>query len=208
MQVFGFADETRAAGVASRLRAVGFDAYTETPAGSTLVQVRIGCFSGRADAEGLLQDIRQRIAGDALVVPLTPGAGVSVCVSRELGFIPPDDWGIAAQSASSVAFRVGNARYLVYDGGGWRVAQSAADLAADDLAADLGRGAPSGRADGLSVGYRATRSRDLPLVRADFSANVGGGSLLVAAGELLWHSERAAVVQLGPDVFALRLFRP
>jgi hypothetical protein len=39
-------------------------------------------------------------------------------------------------------------------------------------------------------------------------ADLGGGSLLVAAGTLLWGSDRAAVVQQGTDVFALRLVRP
>lgn len=196
LQVFSFGELTRAQGVADRLRAFGFDAYTETPPGSRWVQVRIGCFSARADAEGLLQDVRARVSGDALVVPFTPGAGASVCAVRDLGFIPPADWSVSGRSAERVTFRVGSSppRYLVFDGR-WRVAQSSSDVA---------QGAPPPPAGTLEVRYRATRSRGLPLVRADFA----GGSLLVAAGELLWGSQGAAVVRLGRDVFALRLVLP
>lgn len=197
LQAFSFYTQARAEGVAQRLRAVGFDAYIEAPASSGWVQVRIGCFGSRADAEGLLRDVHRRVSGDALVVPFTPGGGASVCVTRELGFIPPADWGVAARSPSSVLFRVGSApaRYLGFDGGGWWVAQSASEVERRD---------PPATPASLDARYRATRSGDLPLVRADLA----GGSLLVAAGELLWHSGRAAVVKLGNDIFALRLFLP
>jgi hypothetical protein len=35
--------------------------------------VRIGCFGAQADADGLAQGVRQRVAVDALVVPFQEG---------------------------------------------------------------------------------------------------------------------------------------
>ncbi|ADI13573.1 SPOR domain-containing protein [Truepera radiovictrix] len=195
LQVFAFGDPAHAQRVAERLRTYGFDAYTETPPGSRWVQVRIGCFGARADAEGLLADVRARVSADALIVPFSPGAGASVCAVRELGFIPPPRWELAHSGAERVSFRVGDPpRYLVFDGR-WRVAQSDAETHAPSA------GLPAGT---LHAHYRATRSRGRPLVRADLA----GGSLLIAAGELLWTSRGAAVVQLGQEVFALRLVLP
>jgi hypothetical protein len=197
LQVFSFGDPAHAQRVAERLRTYGFDAYTETPPGSRWVQVRIGCFSHPTVAEGLLQDVRARVSEDAFVVPFTPGAGASVCAVRDLGFIPPARWEVASRGATSVAFRVGSPhpRYLVFDGR-WRVAQSAAELNPQG-----GAGEPAGT---LPARYRATRSRGRPLVRADLA----GGSFLVAAGELLWASRGAAVVQLDKEILALRLVLP
>ena len=46
------------------------------------------------------------------------------------------------------------------------------------------------------------------LPRLRLIADLGGGSLLVVAGSLLWGSAQTAVVQGGADVFALRLTKP
>lgn len=212
VQVFAYGAPARAEGVAERLRGVGFDAYTDTLPGSTLALVRIGCFGAQADAEGLAQDVRQRVASDALVVPFQAGAAVTVCVTRELGFIPPAAWGLEAESADTVTFwlEAGGRRTITFDGARWTLAQNLGgpDLtepdpltdASDPLTELLATPPPTG----LPATFRATRSRGLPLIRAE----LGGGSLLVAAGTLLWHSARAAVVQKGSDVFALRLNRP
>lgn len=209
IQVFAFGDEAQAVSVAGQLRAVGFDAYSSTPPESSLAQVRIGCFSDQLDADALAQDVRQRVALDALVVPFAEGDDAAVCVTRQLGFIPPAQWGLEAQTATSVTFwlEAAGRRTITFDGDNWQLAQSeneGADplgtLQDDPLTALLTPGDPPG----LSAHFRATQSRGLPLLRADLA----GGSLLVASGKLLWSSARAAVLQGGADVFALRLYRP
>lgn len=208
IQAFAYAAFARAEAVAERLRGVGFDAYTDTLPGSSLVQVRIGCFGVQADADALAQDVRERVAADALVVPFQEGAEVTVCTGRELGFIPPAAWGLEAASDEGVTFwlEAQGRRYISFDGERWSLRQTATQEATaptedTDLLGEILATPPP---TGLSATFRATQSRGLPLVRAD----LGGGSLLVAAGTLLWSSAQAAVVQQGADVFALRLSRP
>ncbi len=210
IQVFAYAASARAEAVAERLRGVGFDAYTDAVPGSALVQVRIGCFSAQDDADALAQDVRERVAADALVVPFQEGAEVTACVERVPGFIPPAAWGLESTSDTQVTFwlEADGRRTITFDGARWTLQQggeaaggSEALGATPDLFTDLLDASPQA---GLSATFRATQSRGLPLVRAD----LGSGSLLVAAGTLLWGSDRAAVVQQGTDFFALRLLRP
>lgn len=210
VQVFAYKNLSRAAIIAERLRGVGYDAYTGELPESSLIGVRIGCFGAQADAEGLAQDVRQRVTLDALVVPFQEGAEVTVCVERELGFIPPARWGVHRQSATEVTFWVEAAgrRYITFDGERWALMQvdGIVDGALDGVTDTDPLTAPLNTPPqaGLTATFRATRSRGLPLVRAD----LGGGSLLVAAGSLLWRSAQTAVVQGGADVFALRLTKP
>ena len=217
IQVFAYAQASRAEQVAEQLRAVGYDAFTDaTPAtasGGLLTQVRIGCFGAQADAQGLAQDVRQRVALDALVVPLAD-AKPTVCAERELGFIPPANWGLESSSATQVSFWLdvgmgGERRTITFDGERWTLQQSEADTAERKPQTDLSwlypdLSLPAAPPPGLAATFRATQSRGLPLIRAD----LGGGSLLVTVGELLWRSAQAAVVKQGADVFALRLYRP
>lgn len=211
--MFAYGQGSRAEQIAEQLRGVGYDAYTDAAPGGTLEQVRIGCFGAQADAGALLQDVRQRVALDALVVPLSEDAEPTVCIERELGFIPPENWGLESSSRRQVTFwlEVGSdsgRRSITFDGERWMLGQAEGDrsdvtpndLDWLDVPVELSVAPPSG----LAATFRATRSRGLPLIRAD----LGGGSLLVTAGELLWRSARAAVVQQGADVFALRLYRP
>jgi hypothetical protein len=215
IQAFAYAASARAEAVTERLRGVGFDAYTDTLPGSSLVLVRIGCFGAQADADALAQDVRERVAADALVIPFQEGAEATVCVERELGFIPPAAWGLAATSSEQVTFwlEAQGRRYISFDGERWELRQTATQTAPQatttpedtDLLGEILATPPStGPGATFRATFRATRSRGLPLVRAD----LGGGSLLVAAGTLLWSSAQAAVVQQGADVFALRLYRP
>ena len=218
IQVFAYAEGSRAETVAEQLRGFGYDAYTDVPPEGSLEQVRIGCFGALADADGLVQDVRQRVALDALVVPLSENATPTVCAERELGFIPPANWGLESSDQSQVTFwlEVGSddgldsgRRTITFDGERWTLGQTESD-ALDAAPTDLdlldtpGLGLPEAPPPGLAATFRATQSRGLPLVRAD----LGGGSLLVTAGELLWRSARVAVVQQGTNVFALRLYRP
>lgn len=208
--MFAYGQGSRAERVAEQLRAVGYDAYTDVAAAGSLVPVRIGCFGTQADAEGLIQDVQQRVALDALVLPLSATARPTVCTEHEVGFIPPANWGLESATETTVTFwlDVGadERRSITFDGERWTLAQPSANRPADSLewfdtpSLEL----PPAPAPGLAATFRATQSRGLPLVRAD----LGGGSLLVAAGELLWRSARVAVVQQGTDVFALRLYRP
>ena len=210
IQAFAFGSAAQAETVVSQLRSVGFDAYTS--AADTLNQVRIGCFDDQNDAEALAQDVRQRVALDAQVVPFTAGDDATVCVARQLGFIPPLSWGIESTSASSVTFWLeANGRHTItFDGERWTLGQVERDPlglispfgeASGDSLAGLLDDTP---AMGLAVTFRATQSRGLPILRADLA----GGSLLLTSGKLLWASTRAAVVEEGTDVFALRLYRP
>lgn len=207
IQAFAFGHSSRAAATVQGLREVGFDAYTDAATEGSLVEVRIGCFSAQADAAALVQDVRLRVAADALVVPFREGAAATVCVERVVGFIPPAAWGVASANEAEVTFwlEATGRRYITFDGERWQLQGGAVERATppEDTTPLTDRLAPA-RPEGLPVGFRATQSRGLPLVRAD----LGGGSLLITAGELLWSSTQAAVVKQGADVFALRLQRP
>lgn len=210
IQAFAFGSTTQADTVVSQLRAVGFDAYTS--AADTLNQVRIGCFYDQQDAESLARDVRQRVALDAQVVPFTAGDDATVCVARQLGFIPPLSWGVESASASSITFWLeANGRHTItFDGERWSLGQVERDPLGllspfgEASAASLAGPLDEAPAPGLTATFRATQSRGLPILRADLA----GGSLVVTSGRLLWASPRAAVVEEGTDVFALRLYRP
>lgn len=212
IQAFAFRSETQAAAVVGQLRAVGFDAYTSVPAPDTLHQVRIGCFGDQKDAEALAQDVRQRVALDAQVVPFETGDAATVCVARQLGFIPPLSWGVETSSATSVTFwlEASGKHALTFNGERWILEQidsdplgllGSFDEDSEDSLAGLLEPRPEA---GLRATFRATQSRGLPILRADLA----GGSLLVTSGQLLWASTQVAVVEEGTDVFALRLYRP
>lgn len=212
IQAFAFGSRAQAESVVGQLRSVGFDAYSSVPEGGDLEQVRIGCFDDQKDAEALARDVRERVALDAQVVPFAPGDAATVCVARQLGFIPPVSWGIESSTASSVTFwlEASGQRTITFDGERWTLEQaendplgllSGFDETSDASLADLLGPRP---APGLDATFRATQSRGLPILRADLA----GGSLVVTSGRLLWSSARAAVVEEGSDVFALRLYRP
>ena len=207
VQVFAYSQAARAENVAEQLRNVGYDAYMDAAPGASLTQVRIGCFGARADAEGLTQDVRQRVAADALVAPLSAEATPTVCAERELGFVPPAAWGLESSTAGRVTFwlEAGGKRTITFDGKGWTLGQTESGALGGASSSEwLDTLVPAAPAPRLNATFRATQSRGVPLVRADF----GGGSLLVTAGKLLWRSAGVAVVQQGADVFALRLVRP
>ena len=83
IQVFAYTEAARAEGVAEQLRGFGYDAYTDRSPEGLLTQVRIGCFSATTDANALAQDVRQRVALDALVVPQEVAEGQSGDASAE-----------------------------------------------------------------------------------------------------------------------------
>ena len=105
---------------------VGYDAYTDAAPGASLTQVRVGCFSAKADAEGLAQDVRHRVAADALVAPLSEEAKPTVCAERELGFVPPASWGLESSTADRVSFwlEAGGRRTITFDGKNWTLSQT------------------------------------------------------------------------------------
>ena len=205
VQVFAYSQAARAENVAEQLRNVGYDAYTDAAPGASLTQVRVGCFGARADAEGLAQDVRHRVAADALVAPLLEEATPTVCAERELGFVPPASWGLESSTEDRVSFwlEADGRRTITFDGRNWTLSQTegALDTTGSEWFDTL---LPAAPAPGLNATFRATQSRGVPLIRADLA----GGSLLVTAGTLLWRSAGVAVVQQGADVFALRLTKP
>ena len=206
VQVFAYSQAARAEDVAEQLRNVGYDAYTDAAPGASLTQVRISCFGARADADALAQDVRQRVAADALVAPLLESATPTVCAERELGFVPPAAWGLESSSSNRVSFwlEADGRRTITFDGKNWTLGQTAGTPANTTGSEWFDTLLPAALAPGLNATFRATQSRGVPLVRADLA----GGSLLVTAGTLLWRSVGVAVVQQGADVFALRLTRP
>ncbi len=212
IQVFAFSDEDQARAVVDQLREVGFDAYASASDASELQQVRIGCFQNQNDADALAQDVRARVALDAQVVPFSEGDAATVCVARQLGFIPPLRWGIESTSASAVSFwlEADGLHSITFDSERWALGQRDSDPlglidpAQDDSGDSLAALLEPSPAPGLRALFRATQSRGLPILRADLA----GGSLLVTSARLLWATPGIAVVQQGTDVFALRLYRP
>ncbi len=186
LQTAAFANAEQAAAAVSGLRERGFDAYSERSGAVT--RVRVGCFLDRTSAEVVAEHAARD--GEAQVVPLSPGtantSGVTFCVRREAGFVPPAAWGIAERTAAHVTFWVDVAgrRYLRFDGQGWSIYQNVARLP--------------------GVAGDAAPKRTLR------PAPVRARSLLVGSGEVLWRSPRGAtfLIQDEEAVFSLTLVSP
>ncbi len=128
MQTIALRDLREAQRVADRLRADGFDAFTEFAMdnGLQFVRVRIGCFTSRAAAEAMAQALRGRVAETAVAVEATPDAPVAGCVHQEIGFLKPFTWDEVREPGTAPAFRVivaGIEAHVTHTGERWRVLQ-------------------------------------------------------------------------------------
>ena len=196
------------------LRAQGLNAYHEFAMdnGKQYTRVRFGCFSEREAAESAAAAARQQLAvvQEAAVVPLSDDAPVDPCVVHEVGFNLPDAWGVLAVEEAGILFWVevgGRRGYLAFDGGGWQVLQTLTEAEALKGTSWLAAAGEPGRplltastGDAVPASFREWR-------RGGYLKAVteAGEEFLIGRGEVLWSSDRAAVIATDFAVVAVTL---
>ncbi len=189
VQTVAYPDYRQAVETADELRAMGLDSYTEFTMheGMQYTRVRVGCFLQRHGAEALAALLAGNVTREAVAQPLTEGAGVSFCVSDDVGFVKPDQWEVVVNAPAQIAFRVqlrGHTGYVHMSGTEWRMLPELATLPAQV-------GAQSSRFEQLTFG-------GVQMIRMRF----GVERLLVCPGRLIWQDAFVAVVERDRTVSA------
>jgi hypothetical protein len=189
IQTAAFQDYRQARAQVDELNDLGFDAYSEfvMQDGRQFARVRLGCFTTREAAVSFAADLRDRLTGEAVAQPLTPGATPRACVRWDPGFVKPAVWRVVRQG-SDIVFRVelgGHVGYLRHDGTSW----------------SFGHSLPAGpsSAAGEAARFRAARTAGADLVQARLA---DGSWAHACSGRLLWQLGGAAVVERPDSVIA------
>lgn len=188
VQVMALRDYREAQAVAASLLALGFDAYTEFAMddGQQFVRIRVGCFEERDGADHLALSMASVVTGEAVAVPITPGAEITGCIAVDIGFLKNGDWWPEAAGSPRFEVMVGGESALVgYNGERWTVVQDPAD------APPLRASASAGRR------IRQVFPSGLQMVR-DGPVNICPGRLLAVIAD-------AAIVERSDAVVACRL---
>ena len=195
VQTAAFEREQDAAEYATTLQGLGYDAYTEsgTSGGGYIARVRIGCFTSRAGAKAYAEHVAGRISTEVAVALLETASTPSVCLRRTVGFVPPDRWGVAADTPQGITFSVtvGAQEGFVSFDGSWQVQQSRSDFTASTS----------------NLESVALTSANLFSETSESGLNVvtvrrAGRNLVVTPGQLLWQRGAAAVVLEAAGVVA------
>ncbi len=130
IQMGAFTDYREATASVNQFKAQGFDSYSEfyMKDGKQLVRVRLGCFDTKETAE--LYANHMGLTNLALL-PMSENAPVSHCVSRKIGAILPNRWGVYQSNASQAEFYVelqNQNAYLNFDGSSWNLKESSTAL--------------------------------------------------------------------------------
>ena len=153
IQVVALRDLREAERSVEALREAGFPAFTEfTMAdGMQYVRVRVGCWSARDAALGVVPLLLAGYAREAAVVPHSDDSPRR-CIAVDVGFLTPANWAALHHEGELPTFRVelaGHVGHLRHDGDRWLVLQGDATpeaMAVDTLAwhyrsGELGAGA-------------------------------------------------------------------
>ena len=221
VQTAAFRDLDQAQTRVVELRALGFDAYSEFAmlGGKQYARVRVGCAFERAGAAALARSL-QRVTREAVVVPLSEGAEVSMCVAFDVGFRLPERWGVLGRSPDAVRFWV--------EVGGRRgaVAYTLSNSVSDAVSDGVGNGAINGGGQwqllqnendpllelpGLQGNAPATPKSSVARFAAapngDISVTTPSGHSVVGRGDLLWSGRGVGVACVGDEVVAIRLLK-
>lgn len=195
-----------------RLRAAGFNAYTEFSMADNqqYVRIRVGCFTDRVLAETVAHGLKTYLTDEAVVVPLSDDAAVQPCVLHDIGFRIPDAWGVMTNEPGGIVFwvEVGNRRgYIAFNGRHWHVIQTEAEASALRGSSWVaGYGTPVSpmlaTATPVSDPVRFVRWSDGSFLQA---VTLEGQRLMVGQGEVLWQSDSAAVIKTADAVIAVSL---
>ena len=200
VQTAAFEREQDAAGYATTLQALGYDAYTElgSSGGGHVSRVRVGCFSSRAGAKAYAEHVAGRIPAEVAIAPLETGSTPSVCLRRTVGFVPPDRWEVAADTSQAVTFSVtvGAQEGFVSFDGTWQVQQSRSSVAASPFIASTSDLEPAPQT--ASDLFSETSESGLNVVTVRWA----GRELVVTPGQLLWQRGAVAVVLEAAGVVA------
>ncbi len=182
--------------VSDQLKALDYDAYVDFGLyeGQQFVRVRVGCFEDQASAAFLASRLVGNVTAEAVAVPLEASPPTAACVRRVVGFETPASWDVLTTAAPGISFWVevlGQRRFITFTGTAWRVAQTEEELAG--LTASPTSDSPLNSSPSEPA-FVQDASRVL--------CNVGGRSVTVTAGELLWQGGAWAVVLEGGAVTA------
>lgn len=209
IQTVAFRDYRDADAEVTRLRNMGFDAYTEFAMyrDKQYARVRVGCFWDRDGAEALAAELRTHSVDDAVIQLFSPRAPATVCVEHDLGFLTPDTWRVHEQNAQSILFAVevaGQDGYIAFNGRDWRVFQDEQALQQDAgwLASTAGSQPPPHLTPVVPYALEAEFSTQSAHITARYGEHE---PLIVATGEILWQSRHAVVVKNGASVTAITL---
>jgi hypothetical protein len=188
VQVVALRDFREAQSVVAQLGGIGFDSYSEfaMSGGRQYVRVRVGCFTGRDAADDLAEAMATVVTGDAVAVPITPGADIAACVEVDIGFLKPSSW--RQLGAGSGRFEVmigGETAEIAHTGERWTIRQE--------------EGGPA--AGPVRQRFRQSAANGLAVVQVE-TAN---GPLNLCPGTLLAEVADAAIVERHDAVVACRL---
>lgn len=193
VQVMALRDYREAQNVVASLAALGFDAYSDFAMrdGEQFVRVRVGCFAGRDGADTLAAAMASVVTGEAVAVPLEPGAAIQACVEVEIGFLTHIDWRQTAAGAGHFEVEIGGeTALLTYTGQRWQVLQeSGAAPTPGPAAASL---------------FAQVSANGLPMVQA----RTPSGPFNLCPGRLLAEVADAVIVERNDAVVACRLLTP
>ena len=184
-------DYREAQSVVASLEALGFDAYSEFAMsnGQQFSRVRVGCFAGRDGADHLAAAMTAVVTGEAVAVPIAPGAEISACVEVDIGFLKSVDWRQLATGKGQFEVVIGGEAALVaHTGERWAVLQD------PEAAPPLIGSATAGR-------FRQVFTNGLQMVQA----STASGTFNFCPGRLLAEVADAAIVERNDAVVACRL---
>ena len=143
LQTGAFSDYRDASKAVSELQTQGYDAYSEffMQEGKQLVRVRLGCFDAKPTAE---QFVKTTVLVDTLIVPMTQGSPVGLCIGRKVGAVIPQDvnaWGIYQAYLNSIEFWFSAqsvTAFLSFNGSSWNLADKASPATSTAASQDAG----------------------------------------------------------------------
>ena len=191
IQVVALRDLREAERSVERLREAGFPAFTEfTMAdGMQYVRVRVGCWSSRDAAAGVVPLLLGGYVREAAVVPHSDDSPRR-CIEVDVGFLTPATWAPLHHEGELPTFRVelaGHVGHLRHDGDRWLVLQGDATPAPMTV-------------DALAWQYRSGELGGGTVVLDD----VGGRLRLVCPGRMIGQVGDVVIVAWEDAVVACR----
>src|SRR5690606_8930870 len=127
------------------------------------------------------------VTEEAVVQPLSSGAGVRFCVRDDVGFVKPSSWAVQSQNENEVVFRVqigGHVGYVRHGEHEWRMLDELEQVP-------------------VATGARLLQFEQVTVAGAQMSrAHFSDGPLIVCSGRLIWQGGETVVVEREDTVVA------
>ena len=181
-----------------QLYSLGFDAYVDfgMTDGKQFSRVRVGCFTGRVAAQTFADTLKGRVTAEAVPVRLEPGAKITYCLERSVGFATPSNWAVHREVAGAVAFWVDvqdTRGYVALTPGGWQVAQNETELNSFFMS------------DTSAASYPAIFREETVFGAPMTLMQWGSKDFIISSGQLLWQGAYSAVVLEAGTVVAYHI---